>query len=88
LAEYKLYGSKRPGEKVDRVLLEGTSSNPEKVMVRGGDPVELSDESVAELRARGIDLRKVSSAGESEEKAETETETASDNPDDKSGDKK
>lgn len=64
MAEYKLYGSKRQGERVDRVILEGTSSNPVKWMDVGGDAVELSEENVAELRSRGVDIRKSSSSSD------------------------
>jgi hypothetical protein len=92
--KYKLHGSKRPGEKVDRVLLEGTSSNPVKWIDVGGDAVELNEEQVAELRSRGVDVRKSGSTSDEPEQSDTgagetgaadapATETPGSNPGDK-----
>lgn len=99
MAEYKLHGSKRQGERVDRVILEGTSSNPVKWMEVGGDAVELSEEQVADLRARGVDLRKSGSTSDEPDQPDQQSATgtgepgaadapATDNPGDNPGGKK
>jgi hypothetical protein len=65
--KYKLYGSKREGERVDRVLLKGTSSDPEEYLEVGGEAVELNEEQVASLRAQGIDIRKSGSTDDDDD---------------------
>jgi hypothetical protein len=75
---YKLYGTKVRGEKVNRVILEGTSAHPVRWIDVRGDSVELTEEEVETLRARGLELRKqVSSSEEPEQQAETPEEAES-----------
>jgi hypothetical protein len=72
MAEYKLYGTKNRGQRVDSVILEGTSVDPVRVLRLRGDPVEMSDEEVEQYRARGLELRKVSGSDEPPKEAEPE----------------
>jgi hypothetical protein len=77
MTEYKLHGSKRQGERVDRVVLEGSSVDPVRSIETGGESVELSEEEVTRLRASGLDIRKVSSSGDDEpEEQQVEPQTA------------
>jgi hypothetical protein len=46
-----LRGSKRPGHKVSRLVLEGSSSNPVREALLNGEPFEVSDEEFAKLDA-------------------------------------
>jgi len=82
--KYKLYGSKRQGERVDRVLLKGTSTNPEEYLEVGGEAVELDEEQVAELRARGVNIRKANGSDDDADNGDdTASDESGDNPDDK-----
>jgi hypothetical protein len=76
MTTYKLYGSTRPGARVDRVKLDGT------VLERGGDAVELSEEQVEDLRGRGIDIREEESGSEATqpEVQEAEAQDVSEEP--------
>jgi len=74
--KYKLYGSKREGERVDRVLLKGTSSNPEEYLEVGGEAVELNEEQVTSLRAQGIDIRKSGSTDDDDNQPGAEQQGA------------
>jgi hypothetical protein len=66
---YRLYGTKNQGERVGSVKL---SRN--RVMVLRGEPVELSEKEVDDLRARGYDIRKLSSSSQPDEPSEQSTE--------------
>lgn len=57
--KYKLIGSKHQGQKMDRVILEGSTSNPIRWMERDGEPVELSEDDLATLKGMGALTRKV-----------------------------
>lgn len=70
--KYKLYGSKNLGEKVDRVILEGSTDSPERWIDLHGE-ADLTDEDLATLKAMNLDVRKV--PGQEGE------ETSDDNPD-------
>lgn len=65
---YRLYGTKNQGERVGSVKL---SRN--RVMVLRGEPVELSEKEVDDLRARGYDIRKLGSS-KPDEPSEQSTE--------------
>jgi hypothetical protein len=67
MAEYKLYGTKNQGERVNRVILEGSSSNPVRTIEVGGDAVELTEQEAEALLARGLDLRVRQGSGSEEE---------------------
>lgn len=49
-----LRGSKRPGHKVSRLVLEGSSSNPVREAFVNGEPFEVSDEEFASLDAKYV----------------------------------
>jgi hypothetical protein len=56
---YKLVGAKGSGERVDRVLLEGTSTNPVRYLDLGTE-IDLTEEEAEEIRSRHqVNLRKV-----------------------------
>jgi len=72
---YKLYGTKVRGEKVNRVILEGTSASPVRWIDVRGDPVELTEEEVETLRGRGLELRKQVSSSDEPDEPEQPTDT-------------
>jgi hypothetical protein len=56
---YKFIGTKGPGEKVDRLVLEGTSANPIRYIDVGGEG-EMTEAEAETVRAEhGLVLRKV-----------------------------
>ena len=55
---YKLTGTKNSGEKVGRVILEGTTADPARFIDLGGEG-DLTDEEHKRLVAGGYRLRKV-----------------------------
>jgi hypothetical protein len=63
---YRLLGMKTPGEKVDRVILEGSSTDPVRYIDLGGEG-DLTADELADLRASGHDLRKVGGASDDNE---------------------
>lgn len=71
--KYYFHGSKNQGEVVDRVVLSGTSVNPERFLEVGGPSEVLTDEEVKELRAMGYDLRQLSEK-QLEKEASSDTE--------------
>lgn len=60
---YRLLGMKGQGEKVDRVVLEGSSADPVRYIDLGGEG-DLTEEEVKDLRASGHDIRKVGDSDE------------------------
>lgn len=77
-SKYKLVGAKGPGEKVDRIILEGTSSNPDRYIDTGGD-AELTEAEAADLRKRfNVDLRKVGDVESSNEDNEGDAPSVED----------
>lgn len=77
---YKFVGMKDAGYNVERIIVEGSTSNPERYVDKGGT-IELTDEEVKHLRGLGHNLVKQGgeekaeeSDGESEpERGETQT---------------
>lgn len=70
--KYKLYGTKNQGERVSRAEVG------DKVLAVGGESVELTEKQAEDLRARGLDLRKMpssSSGSSSSEDSPQETRT-------------
>jgi hypothetical protein len=47
-----LRGSKQRGQRVSRLVLEGSSSNPVRYIDLNGDPIEVTDEELASLGER------------------------------------
>jgi len=64
--KYKLRGSRTAGEKVDQIILKGTSANPEEVLELNGPGVELSEEQYNELNVKYV-LEKDSVTSEASE---------------------
>lgn len=64
-SKYKLVGAKRPGERVDRLILEGTSSNPTRYIDLHGEGVMTDAEAEVARREHGVVLRKVGEADDS-----------------------
>jgi hypothetical protein len=60
---YRVVGSSVQGQTLSRVILKGSSTNPERFADVGSD-IELTAEEVADLKASGVKLRK---QGDSEE---------------------
>lgn len=56
--KYKYVGHEVPGTKIDRILLKGTSSNPEDYIDLNGPSVELSDADHKKLVDQGYKLHK------------------------------
>jgi hypothetical protein len=67
--KYKLYGMKGPGERVDRVVLEGSTADPQLFLDVNGDEVDLTEEQVKALRASGHDIRRMGDSESSSEDA-------------------
>lgn len=65
-ARYKLKGSKNLGERVDRVILEGSSANPVRFIDLNGEG-DLTEEELQTLRADGYELVKVGEAEEDDD---------------------
>lgn len=98
---YRFTGMKESGEKVDRIILEGSSHEPVRWIDLGGEG-ELTESEVTELRASGHKLSKVKSDGSTDDddtegeapKVETRAEqqkaqaASTGNPPDKSSGKK
>ena len=63
---YRFDGAKNPADKTARVILEGSTSNPESY-VDLKDTIELDDEKVKELRAAGLKFTKVNEDGSDED---------------------
>lgn len=62
LGRYKLMGAKGQGERVDRVVLEGPPSNPEKFVDLHGE-VELTEKEAEAVRKdHNVELRKLGAA--------------------------
>lgn len=57
---YRLYGTKKQGEAVSSVSVGS------KTLTLRGEAVELTDNQVEDLRARGFDVRKMPSSGDDE----------------------
>lgn len=72
--DYKFGGSKTPGDGTNRLVLEGTSVNPDRYVDVGGT-IELSDDEVKELRERGFSFTKTSDSGDDEESASSEPDS-------------
>jgi hypothetical protein len=49
-----LRGSKQRGQRVSRLVLEGSSSNPARYIDLNGDPFEVTDEELAALGERYV----------------------------------
>jgi len=64
--KYKLTGSRTAGEKVDQIILKGSSVNPEEVLELNGPGVELSEEQYNELNVKYV-LEPDSETGEASE---------------------
>lgn len=77
---YKLVGTgtKNQGERVDRVVLEGTSSYPTKALNLGGEAVELTEDEVTRLRADGYEIKKQKDPSESSDDTEGDDEETAD----------
>lgn len=58
-SRYKLVGAKGQGEKVDRLVLEGTSSNPTRYIDVGGEGEMTEKEAEVARKEHGVVLRKV-----------------------------
>lgn len=72
---YKLMGSNRPGEKVDRIVLEGPSSDPTRY-IDLGEKGNLTAEEVTQLRRQGYKITKQADGeSESSDAPDVETET-------------
>lgn len=75
---YKFNGTKTPGEVVNRLVLEGSSTNPARY-VEVGSTIELTDEEVKDLRSRNFNLTKASDDSEesrSSQEPQSKTEQA------------
>jgi hypothetical protein len=55
--DYKFLGMKADWDRTNRLILEGTSTNPERYVDRGGT-IKLSDEEAERLKKSGVKLRK------------------------------
>lgn len=71
--KYKLIGSKHQGQKMDRVILEGSTSNPIRWMDREGEPVELSEDDLATLKGMGAVTRKVADKSDTSDNSGDDT---------------
>lgn len=69
---YRFDGTKNEGEKVDRIVLEGSSTDPTRWIDLNGE-AELSPEEVESLRERGYKLHKTSSTSVDEPQGSGET---------------
>lgn len=58
-SRYKLVGAKGQGERVDRLVLEGTSSNPTRYIDLGGEGDMTEKEAETARKEHGVVLRKV-----------------------------
>jgi hypothetical protein len=76
--KYIFNGSGNQGEVVDRLVLEGTSTNPKRYLDNGGDAETLTEEEVKNLRKAGYKLTKQSESAAEKEVAASEVTTGSD----------
>lgn len=74
-SRYKLKGSRVKGERIDRILLSGSSSAPEHYIEVNGDSVEMSDSQYERLSKRYV-LHKTSGPPASSSSSSEKTEKA------------
>jgi hypothetical protein len=76
LEVYKFTGMKDLGTHVDRIIVEGSTSNPERYVDLGGT-IELTEEEASDLKASGHKLTKQSEESSKDDSGEGEPERGS-----------
>lgn len=72
---YKFGGSKVPGSEVNRLVVKGSSTNPDEYVDVGGT-VELSDEQVEQYRKSGLKFTKSDASDSDDSNGDDEPKTA------------
>lgn len=77
-ATYRLVGAKEPGERIDRLVLEGSSTNPVRYIDLGGEGELTEAEAEVARKEHGAVLRKVGDADSDGEDETPKVETKED----------